>query len=72
MSPAKQYFSGTGKKSTTRKSGVAQTCNQLSLFLKEKGCLRDLHFGFNAKFDDSGIDFVSFRFEQFVLILFKG
>ncbi|MFS7950199.1 putative transcription factor TIFY family [Helianthus anomalus] len=36
------------------KSTVAQTCNQLSLFLKDKhkGCLRDLHLGINAKSDD--------------------
>ncbi|KAJ0586330.1 putative transcription factor TIFY family [Helianthus annuus] len=37
-----------------KKSTVAQTCNQLSLFLKDKpkGCLRDLHLGIHAKSDD--------------------
>ncbi|KAL8252551.1 hypothetical protein R6Q59_036244 [Mikania micrantha] len=48
MLPAKQHIAGTAKKST-----VAQTCNQLSLFLKEKGCLRDLHLGFNPKSGDT-------------------
>ncbi|XP_076884470.1 protein TIFY 10B-like isoform X2 [Bidens hawaiensis] len=47
MSPAKQ-FTAPAKKPT-----VAQTCNQLSLFLKEKGCLRDLHLGINNKSDDT-------------------
>ncbi|XP_076890410.1 jasmonate ZIM domain-containing protein 1-like [Bidens hawaiensis] len=47
MSPAK-HFTAPAKKPT-----VAQTCNQLSLFLKEKGCLRDLHLGINNKSDDT-------------------
>ncbi|KAK1436923.1 hypothetical protein QVD17_02707 [Tagetes erecta] len=37
-----------------KKSGtVAQTCNQLSLFLKEKGCFRDLRLKINSKSDDN-------------------
>ncbi|XP_076901177.1 protein TIFY 10B-like [Bidens hawaiensis] len=47
MSPAK-HLTAPAKKPT-----VAQTCNQLSLFLKEKGCLRDLHLGINNKSDDT-------------------
>nr|AJK93413.1 ZIM-domain protein 2 [Artemisia annua] len=43
MSSAKQF-------GTMKRSSVAQTCNQLSLFLKEKSCLKDL---INAKFDDT-------------------
>nr|XP_043636327.1 protein TIFY 10B-like [Erigeron canadensis] len=52
MPPGKQYVSGTGNAKNL--SSVAQTCNQLSLFLKDKGgCLKDVHFGINSKFDDS-------------------
>ncbi|MFS7974628.1 putative transcription factor TIFY family [Helianthus anomalus] len=36
------------------KSNFLQTCNRLSLFLKEKGKIRDLNFGINAKFDATG------------------
>ncbi|MFS7899868.1 putative transcription factor TIFY family [Helianthus anomalus] len=36
------------------KSKFLQTCNRLSLFLKEKGKIRDLNFGINAKFDATG------------------
>ncbi|KAI7752284.1 hypothetical protein M8C21_012797 [Ambrosia artemisiifolia] len=37
-----------------KQSSVAKTCNQLSLFLKEKkGSLRDLHLGINAKSNDT-------------------
>ncbi|PWA75322.1 ZIM-domain protein 2 [Artemisia annua] len=43
MSSAKQF-------GTMKRSSVAQTCNQLSLFLKEKSCLKDL---INANFDDT-------------------
>ncbi|KAL4584434.1 hypothetical protein LXL04_009035 [Taraxacum kok-saghyz] len=50
MSAANRYFSGNGKPSM-EKSKFVQTCNRLSLFLKEKGNLRDLSFGINAKFD---------------------
>ncbi|KAI3512487.1 hypothetical protein L1887_19803 [Cichorium endivia] len=54
MSPAKQYASATAiAKSPMKKSSFAQTCNQLSAFLKEKGSLRDLHLGMNAKFNDT-------------------
>ncbi|KAI3802775.1 hypothetical protein L1987_30918 [Smallanthus sonchifolius] len=39
--------------SQPKKHTVAHTCNQLSLFLKQKGCLRDLHLGINPKSDDT-------------------
>lgn len=54
MSAANRYFSGNGKP-PVEKSKFVQTCNRLSLFLKEKGNLRDLSFGINAKFDATGI-----------------
>ena len=47
MSSAKQF-------GTMKRSSVAQTCNQLSMFLKEKSCLKDL---INAKIDDTGTYF---------------
>ncbi|MFS7950079.1 putative transcription factor TIFY family [Helianthus anomalus] len=38
------------------KSKFLQTCNRLSLFLKEKSNIRDLNFGIiNAKFDATGV-----------------
>nr|KAJ0209633.1 hypothetical protein LSAT_V11C400193640 [Lactuca sativa] len=53
MSTAKRYFSG---KAPVEKSKFVQTCNRLSLFLKENGNqFRDLSFGINAKFDASGM-----------------
>ncbi|KAK9060533.1 hypothetical protein SSX86_021237 [Deinandra increscens subsp. villosa] len=48
MSTAKNCFSGTGEK----RSSFAMTCNRLSMFLKEKGRLRDL--GIDATFDVKG------------------
>lgn len=51
MSTPKNYFSGNGK-APPEKSAFATTCNRLSLFLKEKGNLRDL--GINANFDVTG------------------
>ncbi|KAL4560134.1 hypothetical protein LXL04_032283 [Taraxacum kok-saghyz] len=48
MSPATQYT-----KAPMKKSAFAHTCNQLSVFLKENGSLRDLQLGINAKFDDT-------------------
>ncbi|CAH1422869.1 unnamed protein product [Lactuca virosa] len=55
MSTAKRYFSGNGNgKAPVEKSKFVQTCNRLSLFLKENGNqFRDLSFGINAKFDAS-------------------
>ncbi|KAK9060534.1 hypothetical protein SSX86_021238 [Deinandra increscens subsp. villosa] len=50
MSTAKNCFSGTGEK---MKSSFAMTCNRLSLFMKEKGNLRD--FGIDSTFDIKGI-----------------
>ncbi|KAK9056551.1 hypothetical protein SSX86_023913 [Deinandra increscens subsp. villosa] len=57
-SPAEQHVSGTAP---AKKSTVAQTCNQLSLYLKEKRSLRGLHLGFNPKSDDTGTELVSYR-----------
>lgn len=55
MSPAKQYTSTTAAtKPPMKKTSFAQTCNQLSVFLKERGSLKDLHRGINPKFDDTG------------------
>ncbi|KVI05823.1 protein TIFY 10B-like [Cynara cardunculus var. scolymus] len=51
---------GTGNgKPPVEKSKFAQTCNRLSLFLKEKGNLRDLSLGINAKFDAPGTSEIS-------------
>ncbi|KAI3521337.1 hypothetical protein L1887_10800 [Cichorium endivia] len=48
MSAAKHYFSGNGSgRAPAEQSKFVQTCNRLSLFLKEKGNLRDLSFGIN-------------------------
>ncbi|KAJ9568446.1 hypothetical protein OSB04_004412 [Centaurea solstitialis] len=55
MSSTPRNYS-TGKPPVER-SKFAQTCNRLSLFLKEKGNLRDL--GINAKFDAPGTTEVS-------------
>lgn len=59
-STAKHYGNGTGNgKPPVEKSKFAQTCNRLSLFLKEKGNLRDLSLGINAKFDAPGTSEIS-------------
>ncbi|KAK1414215.1 hypothetical protein QVD17_29956 [Tagetes erecta] len=51
MSTAKKYYSGT--RTGNEKSSFAMTCNRLSLFLKERGNIRD--FGINdATFDIKG------------------
>ncbi|XP_035833954.1 protein TIFY 11B [Helianthus annuus] len=52
MSPPNHHPSATG--TPPEKSKFLQTCNRLSLFLKEKGKIRDLNFGINAKFDATG------------------
>ncbi|KAI3727371.1 hypothetical protein L1987_67185 [Smallanthus sonchifolius] len=46
MSPPKHHLSatGTGGKPPEQKSKFLQTCNRLSLYLKEKGSIRDLSF----------------------------
>ena len=54
MSAAQRYFPGTGDgngKPPVDKSKFAQTCNRLSMFLKEK---RNLSFEINAKIDPKG------------------
>ncbi|XP_076930146.1 protein TIFY 10A-like [Bidens hawaiensis] len=48
MYTANKYYSSTGK----NKSTFAMTCNRLSLFLKEKGSLKDNEI--NANFDVKG------------------
>ncbi|CAI9267613.1 unnamed protein product [Lactuca saligna] len=54
MSPAKQYTTTTAAtKPPMKKTSFTQTCNQLSVFLKERGSLKDLHRGINPKFDDT-------------------
>ncbi|GJX81240.1 TIFY 10A-like protein [Tanacetum coccineum] len=60
MSAAQRCFPGTGTgtgdgKAPVEKSKFAQTCNRLSLFLKEKRNLRDLSFEINAKLDPKGV-----------------
>ncbi|PWA80949.1 ZIM-domain protein 6 [Artemisia annua] len=52
MSAAQRYFPGTGDgKAPVEKSKFAQTCNRLSMFLKEKRNLREI----NAKIDPKGV-----------------
>ncbi|KAI3786217.1 hypothetical protein L1987_45352 [Smallanthus sonchifolius] len=57
MSPPKHHLSATGTaKPPEHKSKFLQTCNRLSLYLKEKGNIRDLNF---AKFDATGVSATS-------------
>ncbi|XP_076886874.1 protein TIFY 10A-like [Bidens hawaiensis] len=53
MSPHNHHLSATGKPPPEKsKSRFLHTCNRLSLFLKEKGNIRDLNLEIHAKFDD--------------------
>ncbi|XP_076889389.1 protein TIFY 10A-like [Bidens hawaiensis] len=52
MSPHNHHLSATGKPPPEKSnSRFLHTCNRLSLFLKEKGNIRDLNFEIHAKFD---------------------
>ncbi|KAD4889420.1 hypothetical protein E3N88_21493 [Mikania micrantha] len=50
MSPLKPYLSGNPPAEKTK---FMQTCSRLSLFLKEKGNIRDINFDFNPKLLDA-------------------
>ncbi|XP_076881820.1 protein TIFY 10A-like [Bidens hawaiensis] len=50
MSAQPRRFLSTGT-NPAEKSKFVQTCNRLSLFLKENGDIGDLNFGINTKFD---------------------
>ncbi|KAL8230248.1 hypothetical protein R6Q57_000026 [Mikania cordata] len=50
MSPPKPYLSGNPPAEKTK---FMQTCSRLSLFLKEKGNIRDINFDFNPKLLDA-------------------
>ncbi|MFS7897992.1 hypothetical protein Hanom_Chr00s014896g01753921 [Helianthus anomalus] len=60
-------MSSPTRKPLSKNSKFLQTCNRLSLFLKENNNIRDLNFGINAKFEaTSTILFDSIRSDQLV------